>query len=87
MANTDLKARPIHHSKQGAIYAHLTIVMTAMACGHILEQASGMSLKRLVRTLKKYRSITLDIDGQTIHARTPIPDDLAAIIEQLPKPD
>lgn len=58
-----------------------------MACGHILEQASGMSLKRLVRTLKKYRSITLDIDGQTIHARTPIPDDLAAIIEQLPKPD
>ena len=30
MANTDLKARPIHHSKQGAIYAHLTIVMTAM---------------------------------------------------------
>ncbi|GAA4796285.1 IS1634-like element IS1549 family transposase [Corynebacterium canis] len=87
MANTDLKAGPIHHSKQDAINAHLTIVMTAMACGHILEQASGIPLKRLVRTLKKYRSITLDIDGQTIHARTPIPDDLVAIIERLPKPD
>lgn len=30
--------------------------MCAMACGHILERATDLSLKRLVRTLKKYRS-------------------------------
>lgn len=87
MAKTDLKARPIYHRKQDAIHAHLTIVMTAMACGHILEQASGMSLKRLVRTLKKYRSITLDIRGQTVYAHAPTPSDVTAIIERLPKPD
>lgn len=87
MAKSDLKARPIFHRKQDSIDAHLTIVMTAMACGHVLEQASGLSLKRLVRTLRKYRSFTLSVHGQTVHAHTPVPDEIADLIGRLPKPD
>lgn len=87
MAKSDLKARPIYHRKHDSIQAHLIIVMAAMACGHVLEQASGLSLQRLVRTLKKYEDITVDINGQTFHAHTPIPDDVEAIITRLPKPD
>ncbi|MDK6591466.1 IS1634 family transposase, partial [Actinotignum timonense] len=64
MAKSDLRARPIFHRKEDSIQAHLTIVMVAMACGHVLEQATGVSLKRLVRTLKKYRSFTLEVGGQ-----------------------
>ncbi|MFR9869007.1 transposase, partial [Corynebacterium striatum] len=65
MAKSDLKARPIYHRKEDSIHAHLTIVMAAMATGHVLEQASGLSLKRLVRTLKKYRTFTVEIAGHT----------------------
>lgn len=57
MSTSDLKARPIYHRKRGSIDAHLTVVMAAMAVGNFLEQKSGLSLKRLVRTLKKYRTV------------------------------
>nr|WP_177178089.1 hypothetical protein [Corynebacterium cystitidis] len=85
MAKPDLKARPIYARLEDSIQAHLTIVMCAMAVGHVLEQTSGLSLKRLVRTLKKYRSFTINVAGQTIHARTPIPTEIKHIIDKLPK--
>lgn len=65
MSKSDLKARPIYHHKRESIDAHLTVVMAAMAVGHFLEQRSGLSLKRLVRTLKRYRTFELTIAGQT----------------------
>lgn len=85
MAKSDLKARPIYARLEDSIQAHLTIVMCAMAVGHLLEQASGLSLKRLVRTLKKYRSLTITMADQTIHAQTPIPTHIQEIINKLPK--
>lgn len=86
MAKSDLKARPIYHRKEDSIHAHLTIVMAAMATGHVLEQASGLSLKRLVRTLKKYRTFTVEIAGHTIHAQTDLPADIRELTEKLPQP-
>nr|WP_257160120.1 transposase [Corynebacterium cystitidis] len=85
MAKSDLKARPVYARLEDSIQAHLTIVMCAMAVGHLLEQTSGLSLKRLVRTLKKYRSFTINVAGQTIHAQTPIPANIQEIINKLPK--
>ncbi|MFS0024260.1 transposase, partial [Corynebacterium striatum] len=69
-----------------SIHAHLTIVMAAMATGHVLEQASGLSLKRLVRTLKKYRTFTVKIAGHTLHAQTDLPADIRELTEKLPQP-
>lgn len=86
MAKSDLKARPIFHRKKDSIDAHLTIVMAAMATGHVLEQASGLSLKRLTRTLKKYRSSTIEVAGRTVHAQSPVPADVQNILDQLPQP-
>lgn len=82
-----LKAKLIHHRKQDSIHAYLTIVMTVMACGHVLEQVSGLSLRRLVHTLNKYRSFTLAINRQIAHVYTPVPDAATGIIKRLPKPD
>jgi len=82
MSKSDLKARPIYHHKRESIDAHLTVVMAAMAVGHFLEQPSGLSLKRLVRTLKRYRTFELTIAGQPVHAASPMP---AAIHELLTK--
>ncbi|WJY63745.1 Transposase DDE domain protein [Corynebacterium atrinae] len=85
MAKSDLKARPIFHRKKDSIDAHLTIVMAAMAVGHVLEQRSGLSLKRLVRTLKKYRSFTIEVAGQTVYAQSPVPAEVEEILAKLPR--
>lgn len=83
MSKHDLKARPIFHRKHDSIQAHLTIVMAAMAIGHYLEQRSSMSLKRLIRTLKKYRTFEIAIQGQTIHAASETPPEITRLISQL----
>ena len=86
MSKSDLKARPIYHRKRDSFDAHLTVVMAAMAVGHLLEQRSGLSLKRLVRTLKKYRTFEVQVAGQTVHAASPLPDDVSALIDRLNSP-
>ena len=59
--------------------------MAAMAVGHELEHRTGLSLRRLVRTLKRYRTFELNVNGHTIHAATPLPADIQALIQQLTK--
>lgn len=83
MSKSDLKARPIFHRKADSIHAHLAVVLAALAVGHGLEQASGLSLKRVVRTLKKYRTFELVVAGQRIHAASPVPDDVREILTRL----
>ena len=83
MSKSDLKARPVYHRLKDSIDAHLTIVMAAMAVGHELETRTGLSLRRLVRTLKRYRTFQLDLGGHTIHAATPLPPDIKDLIQQL----
>ena len=78
MSKSDLKARPIYARKQDSITAHLHIVMAALAVTHLMETRSGHFIKRLVRTLKKYRSFQLNVSGETVHAAVPLPPDLAA---------
>lgn len=83
MSKSDLKARPIYHRKRDSIEAHLTVVMAAMAAGHLLEERSGLSIKRLVRTLRKYRTFQLNVAGHTIHAASPLPDEVADLISRI----
>ncbi|WP_042440057.1 IS1634 family transposase [Corynebacterium halotolerans] len=87
MSKSDLKARPIYHRTRESIDAHLTVVMAAMAVGHLLEERSGLSLKRLVRTLKKYRTFELQIAGQTVHAASPLPTDVTELIQRISPAD
>ena len=79
MAKSDLKARPIYEQLENSIHAHLAVVMCAMSVEHLLEQVSGLSLKR-------YRSFTITVSGQTIHAQAPIPPSIQEILDYLPKP-
>ena len=85
MSKSDLKARPIYHRLRDSIDAHLTIVMAAMAVGHELETRTGLSLKRLVRTLRGYRTFELTVGGNTIHAATPLPAEVQSLIQRLTK--
>ncbi len=80
MSKTDLRARPIYHHKRDSIEAHLTIVMAALAVGHWLERQTGWSIRKLVKTLRRYRSIAVQTGDHILHAGTPLDDDTRAAV-------
>ena len=86
MSKSDLKARPIYARKQNSITAHLNIVMAALAVTHLMETRSGHFIKRLVRTLKKYRSFQLVIGSETVHAAVPLPPEIQTLVNTITTP-
>ena len=80
MSKTDLRARPIYHHKRDSIEAHLTIVMAALAVSHWLERQTGWSIRKLVKTLRRYRSIAIQTGDHILHAGTPLDDDTRAAV-------
>jgi len=57
----------------GAIEAHLTIVFAALAVSRNLQEATSMSIKKLVQTLRTVRSATIKVNGQTLTLDPEIP--------------
>lgn len=72
----DLQARPIYHHKRESIDAHLTIVFAALAVSRWIEQTTGWSIKKFVRTTRRYRTIQLQAGEHTLTATDPLLDDL-----------
>jgi len=58
MSKTDLRARPMFHHTREAIEAHLTVVFTALAGARYMQAYTGVSLKRLITTLRPLREFT-----------------------------
>jgi len=83
MSKTDLRARPIHHRKRDAIEAHLTIVFAALAVSRRLQDATGMSIKKIVRPLRPIQQITLKIGRHTHHAADPLTAPALQILDAL----
>ena len=79
MAKSDLKARPIFHRTRDSIEAHLTIVFAALAIARHLQNCTGMSIKKIVRILRRIHTVVIDVDGHELTARTPLDDDAQAI--------
>ncbi len=52
MTKSDLRARPVFHHERDAIEAHLTLVTTALAVSRHLQDATGLSIKKIVRALR-----------------------------------
>ena len=76
MSKHDLRARPIYHHKRESIDAHLAIVFAALAVTHFIEDRTGWSIKKFVRTARRYRIIKIRARTQTLTAEVPIPADL-----------
>jgi hypothetical protein len=76
MSKHDLRARPIYHHKRESIEAHLTIVLAALAVSRWLEQCTGWSIKKFVRTARRYRTASIRVGDHIITAADPLPDDL-----------
>lgn len=84
MTKSDLKARPVFHRTREAIEAHLTVVFAALAISRHLQDATGFSIKKLVRTLRPLRSVTIEINGHSLTAAPTIDAEAREILDQLP---
>jgi hypothetical protein len=76
MSKHDLQARPIYHHQRDSIEAHLTIVLAALAVSRWLEATTGWSIRKFVKTARRYRTIQIQAGNQTITAADSLPDDL-----------
>ena len=83
MSKHDLQARPIYHHLRESIEAHLSIVVAAMAVSHYIEQRTGWSIKKFVRTARRYRTVKIKAGQQILTAADPIPDDLREAITKI----
>jgi len=75
MAKSDLQARPIYHRTRDSIEAHLTIVFAALAASRWIEHQTGWSIRKFVKTARRYRTIQNEAGDHTITAVDPCPGD------------
>jgi hypothetical protein len=74
LSKSDLQARPICHRKRDSIEAHLTIAFLAVS--RWIEAQTGWSIRKFVKTARRYRTVQIQAGRQTITAADPVPDDL-----------
>jgi Transposase DDE domain len=86
MTKSDLQARPIYHHKRESIDAHLTIVFAALAVSRWIETRTGWSIRKFVRTARRYRTIQIQAGTCTITAADPLPDDLRQALDAINRP-
>ena len=83
MSKSDLQARPIYHRKRDSIEAHLTIVFAALAVSRWIEDQTGWSIRKFVKTARRYRTIEIQAGHHTITAADPLPDDLRQALDAI----
>jgi transposase len=83
MSKTDLRARPMFHHTRDAIEAHLTIVFAALAIARDLQNATGLSINKIVQTLRPIQQISVRIAGHEHLAADPITPTAETILAAL----
>ena len=83
MSKSDLQARPVYHRKRDSIEAHLTIVFAALAVGRWIEAQTGWSIRKFVKTARRYREIEIKAGQHVITAADPLPDDLRQALDAI----
>lgn len=83
MTKSDLSARPVFHHEREAIESHLTVVFTALAISRYLKNRFGVSIRKLVRTLRSARSATIDINGQRLTVDPEFPPAARVLLHRL----
>ena len=76
MSKHDLRARPIYHYKRDSIEAHLTVVFAALAITRLIEDRTGWSIKKFIRTARRYRTIEIRAGQHLLTAEDRLPTEL-----------
>lgn len=83
MAKSDLQARPVYHRKRDPIEAHLTIVLAALAVSRWIEARTGWSIRKFVKTARRYKTIDIQAGIHSFTAADPLPDDLRDALDRV----
>ena len=85
MAKSDLLTRPVYHTKEKAIKAHLLICILALAVGKYLEWKSHQSLKHMIETFKAIPDarIVNKTTGEETGWRAELPDHAKQVLTDL----
>jgi hypothetical protein len=83
MAKSDLQARPVYHRTRDSIEAHLTIVFAALAVSRWIEHQTGWSIRKFVKTARRYRTVQIQAGDQVITAADPLPSDLRDALNKI----
>ena len=86
MSKHDLPARPVFHHTRDAIEAHLTVVMASLAVARYLQEATGISIKRVIRALKPLQDVTINLNGHHLTAAPRLTDTANDILTALSTP-
>jgi DDE family transposase len=87
MPESDLRARPIYHRKRDSIEAHLTIVFAALAVTRLIEGRTGWSIRKFVRTARRYRTVQIRAGQHLLTAEDPLPPDLRDALALIKSPE
>ena len=68
------------------IEAHLTVVMAALAVARHLQETTGISIKRIIRTLKPLQDVTINLNGHKITSQPQITPTASSILKSLQSP-
>ena len=83
ISKSDLGARPFFASTRDSIEAHLTKVFAALAVSRTMQKRTGMTLRRILRTLRPLRSATIAINGVTTTIPPVLTNEQQDLIDQL----
>ena len=83
MTKSDLAARPVFHRLEDSIQAHLTVVFAALAVSREAQTRSGMSINKILKTLRPLRSATVTIGTQQVTAQPRIPAETRPLLSEL----
>jgi len=60
-----------------------SIVFAALAVSRWIEDRTGWSIRKFVRTARRYRTIQIQAGAHTVTAADPLPDDLRAALDAI----
>jgi hypothetical protein len=83
MSKHDLQARPVYHHQRDSIEAHLSIVFAALAVSRWIEHQTGWSIRKFVKTARRYRTIEIQAGDHVITAADPLPHDLHQALNRI----
>jgi hypothetical protein len=58
-------------------------VVAALAVSHYIETQTGWSIKKFVRTARRYRTVKINAGQKILTAADPLPDDLREAIAEI----
>ena len=86
MSKHDLPARPVFHHTRDATWAHPTAVTAPLAVTRQLQNATGISIKRVIRALKPLKDVTINLNGRRINAALRLTDNGVLTALSTPSP-